>query len=301
MTPVPGTDASVSLTDGRQITYRRYGPPDGYPLLALHGTPGSRLKFASSEAHAIRLGLNVIAIDRWGYGGSDAHRTPSLRGFADDISRFADTLGLDRFAVLGVSGGGPFAAALAACLGRRVAALALFAPVGPIADETDREISTFHRFCFGPLAASPRVVRFVFSGFRWMLQKSPARAMRIAMSQVPPADKRILATGEHEARLARAFIEGLRPGPEGPVIDLGIFGRPWGVPLSNATTPARLWIGTADLNVPISAAHRLATRLPGCTLTTLPDEGHLWIAQNYGLVLDWVAETAKGEAVAPPR
>ena len=301
MTPVPGTDASVSLTDGRQITYRRYGPPDGYPLLALHGTPGSRLKFASSEAHAIRLGLNVIAIDRWGYGGTDLHSAPTLKAFADDIDGFADAIGVDRFAVLGVSGGGPYAAAIAACLGSRVAALALFAPVGPIAGETDHEITAFHRFCFGPLAANPRLVRTVFQGFRWVLQRSPARAMQLAMSRVPPADKRVLASGDHEARLARAFIEGLRPGPHGPAIDLGIFGQPWNVPLGDAIAPARLWLGTADQNVPLSAARRLAARLPHCTLTELPGEGHLWIAQNYGLVLDWVAETAKGEALAPPR
>lgn len=300
MTPVPGTDASVTLADGRRVTYRRYGPRDGFPMLAMHGTPGSRLKFASSEVHAVRLGLNVIAVDRWGYGGTDGHPAPTLAAFADDIDRFADAIGIGNFAVLGVSGGGPYATAVAACLGARVSACALFAPVGPIAGEADAKITAFHRFCFGRLSASPKAVRAVFQGFRWLLQHSPVAAMRIAMSRVPPADKRVLASGEHEMRLARAFIEGLRPGADGPVTDLAIFGRPWNVPLAQATAPARLWIGSDDRNVPISAARRLASRLPHCSLIELPGEGHLWIAQNYGLVLEWVARTTKGEAVAPP-
>lgn len=302
----------VRLGDGRRITYCRLGPEHGFPVLALHGTPGSRLKFRVAGEHAQRLGLRVVAPDRWGYGGTDRHPDPSLPAFAADIAAFAGLLGIGRFAVMGVSGGGPYATAVAACLADRVAALALVAPVGPMAlvapgDQTalgqiagddrageDRlSISAFHRFCFGPFARSRLGPRLVFGGLRRLLRFSPQVGMRIAMANVPDADRRVLATSGVSARLAATFIEGLRPGADGPAIDLSLFAKAWGVPLGNVTAASRLWIGTADRNVPIAAAQRLGRRLPACSVIDLPDAGHLWVALNYGVVLDWIAGAAK--------
>lgn len=277
------------------MTYRGYGSKVGFPVLALHGTPGSRLKFRITDAHAHRLGLRVIAPDRWGYGGTDLHPEPSLSAFAADIATLTDTLGIGHFALLGVSGGGPYATAVAACLADRIAALALVAPVGPMAGEDHASIAPFHRFCFGPFARSRLGPRLVFRGLRRILRFSPALGMKIAMANVPGADRRILATENVSARLAATFIEGLRPGADGPAIDLSVFGRPWGLALDDVTAPSRLWIGTADRNVPIAAARRLAGRLRGCSVVELPDEGHLWVALNYDIVLEWIAGAANRE------
>lgn len=285
------------LGGNRRMTYRSFGPADGFPVVALHGTPGSRLKFWVAGEHAHRLGLRVIAPDRWGYGATDRHPEPSLSAFAADIATLADSLGIGRFAVMGVSGGGPYATAVAACLGTRVAALALVAPVGPMVGEDWpaedlASISAFHRFCFGPFARSQHGARLVFGGLRRLLHVSPGLGMKVAMATVPAADRRVLATAGVSARLAATFIEGLRPGIEGPAIDLRLFGQPWEVPLGDVIAPSRLWIGTADRNVPIAAAKRLASQLRGCTVIELPGEGHLWVALNYGVVLDWIAAAA---------
>ena len=295
-----GDDRVVRLADGRRITYRTYGAPCGHPVLALHGTPGSRLKFASTEQAAAALGLSVIAPDRWGYGGTDPHTSPSLAAFAADIGVLADRLGMVRFAVMGVSGGGPYAAALAALLPDRITAIAMVSPVGPIAGESDPEIGAFHRFCFGPLARRPRAIRGVFTGFRWLLNASPRLGLGIAMARVPPADRATLAADGVSDRLARTFIEGLRQGTHGPTIDLGLFGRDWNVPLERARAAAKIWIGSEDRNVPISATRRLAARMSGCTLTVIPDEGHLWVALHYDEILEWLAEKAKGASLPAP-
>ena len=294
--PLPrviAVDHRIDLAGGRRMQFRSLGPTGGYPVIALHGTPGSRLKFDVTEAHAHRLGLRVIAPDRWGYGGSDPHPAPELAAFATDIARLADELGLDHFAVLGVSGGGPFAVAVAAQLPGRVSSLALFAPVGPIASEPDGDIGAMHRFCFGPLARRPGATRLVFRGFRRLLRWSPPFGLRIAMARVAPADRRVLAHAGVAARLAATFAEGLRAGAAGPSVDLWLFGQRWGLPLGNIRAAARLWIGTDDRNVPVSAAKRLAARIPGCELTELPEQGHLWVAPNYDVLLDWIAETAR--------
>lgn len=286
-------DGLVSIGGGRAISYRAFGDPAGLPLIALHGTPGSRLKFVVTDPIARAMGLRVIAPDRWGYGASEPHPQPSLTAFAHEMAALADGLGVGRFAVMGVSGGGPFATAVASEMPDRTLALALVAPVGPIAGETDPEITTFHRFCFGALAQTPAAVGAVFRVFRTVLDVSPGAGMRIAMVRTAAPDRRVLRQGDVAARLGETFIEGLRKGVAGPVTDLGIFGAPWDVDPAAVRAPSRLWIGTEDQNVPRSAARRLAARLPNCELTELNGEGHLWVANNYQAVLGWIAEAAR--------
>ena len=286
----PARDRELHLPDGRRLCWREGGDTAGRPLLALHGTPGSRLKFDVADAPGRAVGLRVISPDRWGYGGTDPHPAPTLAAFADDMRAFLDQLGIDRLAVLGVSGGGPYAAAVTSALGPRVGALALVAPVGPIAGERVA-MGAFHAFCFRRLAHVPWATRRVFGGFRALLGASPRLGMRIAMSRAGPPDQRVLATGGVAERLGRTFAEGMRHGTAGPVTDMTLFGAPWGIALDGATAPARLWLGARDRHVPLAAARLLAGRLPRCEVVEMPDAGHLWVALEYPTVLGWVAET----------
>ena len=107
-------DRVLRLADGRALGFRIYGDADGTPLLFLHGTPGSRLKFVIGHETGKELGLALVAPDRWGYGLSDVPAKPSLVTFAADMAALMDYLGYRRFAVGGISGGGPFAATAAA-------------------------------------------------------------------------------------------------------------------------------------------------------------------------------------------
>lgn len=290
--PDPIEDRSIRLPDGRSIRFNRYGATDGPAVLALHGTPGSRLKFSATHGHALRLGLTVIAPDRWGYGGTNAHSAPSLTAYADDMARLADALGIATFAVLGVSGGGPYAAAVASRLSKRVAAVGLVAPVGPIAGLAQMPpMSVLHRLCFGPLGRSPTVISGAFRGLWHLLRISPRLGMWVAMLNVPTADRAVLAHEGVRDRLAETFAEGLAPGAAGPATDLQLFTRAWELDLTNARMPARLWIGSQDRNVPLSAAEGLAAQLPDCEIVRLNGAGHLWVALHYDDVLQWIART----------
>ncbi len=92
-----------------------------------------------------------------------------------------------------------------------------------------------------------------------------------------------------------AMIPVLAPANPQEFIDLGLFGSPWNIPMSDAAMPTRLWLGTADRNVPLGAARRLAEMLPACSTETLPGEGHLWVAQHYDEVLAWIARAMHGD------
>jgi pimeloyl-ACP methyl ester carboxylesterase len=253
----------------------------------------------SAATSAGRLGLRLIAPDRWGYGGTTAHPNPTLPAFAADVARVADVLGIDHFAVLGVSGGGPYACALGAFLPHRVTALALVAPVGPINGVADVRLTPFHSFCFRMLPHMPRTLRAIFGGFKRGLEASPERAIRIAMVRSPAPDHRVMTHPEVRSRFMAMFAEGLRPGVEGALTDMQIFNRPWRLPLEEILAPSALWIGTADNNVPIDAACRLAAAIRGCELIELKGEGHLWVAVNYDTVLGWIARARSFRMAAP--
>ena len=109
-------------------------------------------------------------------------------------------------------------------------------------------------------------------------------------------DKALLARPEIARWLLGSFREGLKPSLAGPVCDLQLFSRSWGVDLGAIRAPAHLWIGTADTAVPIGAARLLARSIAACAVTELPADGHFWVAANYRDVLEWIAVAMGGAA-----
>jgi pimeloyl-ACP methyl ester carboxylesterase len=107
----PRADATITLADGRALAYCEWGNPTGFPVLWMHGGPGSRLLCPDEDA-TTAAGVRLLTVDRPGYGGSDPRPDPSLLGWADDVKVLADRLSLERFAVVGWSAGGGLCAGL---------------------------------------------------------------------------------------------------------------------------------------------------------------------------------------------
>ena len=106
--------------DGRTLAYAEWGNPEGFPVFSLHGTPGSRLGRHYDESAYVEAGARVITYDRPGYGESERHPGRHVVDCVEDVRALADHLGIDRFAVMGGSGGGPHALAVTARLPHRV-------------------------------------------------------------------------------------------------------------------------------------------------------------------------------------
>jgi pimeloyl-ACP methyl ester carboxylesterase len=122
----------VRLNDGRQLAYTEVGDPDGMPILHQHGMPGSRLEHEAEPGFYRSLGVRVITPDRPGYGLSDFDPRRRLIDWPSDIAELADRLGLSRFGITGLSGGGIYALACAAAIPHRLTEVVVTGCPGPM-------------------------------------------------------------------------------------------------------------------------------------------------------------------------
>ena len=283
----------VTLRSRRRLGVAEFGDPDGVPVLAFHGAPASRLMFDVADATARRCGLRLIAFDRPGYGLSPLDYGASLQSRTEMFAELPDALGLDRFALLGISGGGPYAVALAARLGQRVTALGLVSPLGPVADVADRSLpnrvpmSAAHRAFFLDLPRHPWVLRANAQVAVRSFRAAPKFFASMFTHLTADTDRSILARPEVMDSMIAMTLEATRYGVAGGVADLEIYGEPWHVDYDAITASARVWQGTADTIVPPAAAYKLAKLVPKCTLTRIKGAGHFWI---YDAIPDVLSE-----------
>jgi pimeloyl-ACP methyl ester carboxylesterase len=124
--------SAVRLRDGRRLTYEALGRPGGFPVLYMHGAIGSpRWRSPALDAAVASLGLRYLIVNRPGFSGSDPRPGRPVADFATDVEDLDDALGWERFSVIGVSAGAPFALACAWALPGRVKAAAAASPMVP--------------------------------------------------------------------------------------------------------------------------------------------------------------------------
>src|SRR5262245_46760084 len=123
-------DRVVRLRDGRALGYAQYGSRDGVPILNAHGGFACRLDVAAADTVATAAGVRLISPDRPGVGLSDPKPGRTVLDWAHDVVELLDLIDVDRFAAMGWSMGGQYAAAVARALPHRVTRVAIIA--GPL-------------------------------------------------------------------------------------------------------------------------------------------------------------------------
>ena len=272
---------TITLRDGRRLGYAEYGDPAGKPLFFFHGFPNSRIFARLGHQAAVRRGVRVIALDRPGFGRSDFKRGRTLAGWPDDVLEAAGALGIDRFAVLGYSGGGPYAAACAARIPERLTAVAIVSGLAPLSEPAAvRGFPLPTRVWLTVLRRLPWLSRPSFWLMSWSARRKPERLIRIFDRAAPPADKEILGRPAVRSIVTADFKESFRQGSRAAAWEFRLYLRPWRIALDAITINIDLWQGEADEVVPPSMARYYAKTVPHSHARFFPGEGHFLIVDR---------------------
>jgi pimeloyl-ACP methyl ester carboxylesterase len=279
------TQTDLELGDGRTLHVYDTGADDADGRLAVfwhHGTPNIGAPPEPLFAAAARLGIRWVSYDRPGYGGSSPYRDRDVASAADYVSCVADALGIDRFAVMGSSGGGPHALACGALLPECVLGVVSVAGLAP----------------------------FDAEGLDWFAGMSDSGVASLrAAAEGRAAKERYEASGaeydpemftpEDHAALSGAWtwvLDVVNPaveaGPGGLIDDDLAFVSPWGFDPARVVAPSLFLHGGRDRVVPSSHGEWLAHRCPSAELWLSPDDGHISVLNQSAAAMEWLREQA---------
>jgi|SRR5712692_385838 len=268
-------DRTIRLNDGRSLGYAEYGDPSGEPMLFFHGAPGSRLFWALADEVAGALRVRVIAPDRPGMGLSDPQLGRALGDWPGDVAQLADQLGMGRFAVLGHSGGGPYACACARFIPERLTSVAVIGGgPGPQGAPT-KDLKPATRVFAAAAHLFPPLARWLLAMMSRGGRENPNRILKSFEAMgAADVDLAVLTNGESRKIFAAAVSESLRSGSSGVIRDFELLNRRWGFSLGDITIRVHFWHGDQDRLVPIGIAQYMAHQIPKGELTICPGEGH---------------------------
>lgn len=266
------SDKTIQLHDGRTLGFVEYGSSTGKPLFYFHGHPGSRFEARFLAGEALKTGIRLIGVDRPGMGLSTYKAGRSLLDWTDDILELANSLQIDRFSVVGFSGGGPYALACTYKIPNRLISCGIVSGVG----HTSLFLAFLSRWL--PWLILPITKRF-------LRDEEHAKKLLTRASQrwVEP-DKKALSVPGVADTMGASLAEAVKRGTRGAAYDGTLIGsRNWGFKLKDITlSNLYLWHGELDTQIPATAVRSLAQRLTTCKPTYYPNEGHISLIVNRG-------------------
>jgi pimeloyl-ACP methyl ester carboxylesterase len=270
----------ITLPDGRKLSYAEFGDPDGHPVIHFHGNVSSRLEpLLLGDELISQFGLRLIAPDRPGMGQSDFQPNHGFSDYPKDIVFLADTLGLDKFSILGISGGGGYVSACAAKIPDRLINAVIVSGGWDIMDSL-ADLSLLNRWIF----TLARIFPLLYRGFLKLMlpfyKGDPAKILATFKNQMSAADYAVLKPPHRIEAYCKSVIEAMYQGTKGPAWDVQLYLRPWDFKTEEIQIPLTFFHGEQDKTMPIALAKRYIDRLPTAQLFTYPDEGHISVAVN---------------------
>jgi len=277
-------DHVVGLRDGRSLSYAQYGDPSGFPILNAHGGLACRLDVEAAAPVAQARGVRLISPDRPGVGRSDPQPGRSILDWARDVGELVELLGIERFAAMGWSLGGQYAAALGYVLAPRVTRIAIIAGPPPLTEKrTFDGLPTMDRTFIGLSRRAPWLARLCFRSMAFTATAAPAFWGRVASRGLGEADAAVVRSTGYDA-FARMTREGLRQ-PQGVVEEYKIMVQPWGFTPEDLRVPVDVWAGTDDQLLDSKWSAELAERIPDATMHLMTG-GHFLAHLYYREIFD---------------
>lgn len=275
-------DNAFLLSDGVQLSYARYGPETGKPAFYFHGLPGSRREGILMHKACLRHGVQLIAVDRPGYGHSELSTESRLEYCPRSIVELAQHLGFTYFYLFAASGGAPYALACASSLQERVLGTGICCGLAEVArPELRDKMAGFARLAFHLTRLNPVLLKYSYGLITAALARlAPRAAIDMLASILSEPDRSLLRQPDIKAIFAANLHEAFRHGPGGALADMCTALEPWPFELSRIGSLS-IWHGTRDRVVPLQHSQWLAKNLPNSTLHIIENEGHFSLPVLY--------------------
>lgn len=274
---IPLRDEIFIRTNGDRVAFSEYGDLSGEPVMFCHGWPSSRIMAQFIDDAARELGVRIISPDRPGIADSSFAANRTLLDWPPLVSELADFLDLKRFRVLGISGGGPYAYALAWAVPKRVRAVAVVSGAPHIAELSDHSglLPLYRWLMWAEKRLPPPLCHFGFRLARPFLSLRPPRRTRPWLLKfLQPFD----ADSLRDEKAFEACFESQRrawkTSAEGVMADAQLFAQPWGFSLGELRMPILLWHGDSDRSFSLGTAREMAKKIPNCKLRVIERAGH---------------------------
>ncbi len=269
------------LADGWELGYAKYGDPEGKPVLFFHGIPGSRLQRNPDLTDLKDLSICVYALDRPGTGLSTYQKNRKLLDWADDVRAFVDRLGINKFAVVGISSGGPYTLACAYRMPERIHHVAIVSSLAPLHRKElfnllDHKMKRLFRFA----RQMPWLLNFMAGILFRKYQSRFDVAFEKLVADLPAHDKKLLTQPAIVEMFKNDVGQAFRQGSKGVVSDMNILCQPWGFALSEIKSPVHIWHGTSDTIVPLQLAKFNLENLPNAHSHFIEGVGHFMALEN---------------------
>jgi pimeloyl-ACP methyl ester carboxylesterase len=280
------TAQTLTLKDGRRLGFAEYGNPGGKPVLWFHGFPDSRLEANFADEAAQEMGVRVVCFDRPGYGLSDWKPRRRILDWPETMAEAAALLGYEQVGVVGVSGGGPYAAAMAFKRPELCTTVALVSGLGPVdVAEAARGMSGVGRYIWRSYRWFPWNAWIAMWFFGQIVKRLPDRAFEFDLRRLPPSDREIMRDPAIRAKFREVTREAFRQGTRATAHDLILYGSPWGFRSRDIRARVHVWHGLADTIVPFSMGEYQAKSIPGSAAHFCPDEGHFLVVPRVREIL----------------
>ncbi len=275
--PGPFVDGRVTGRDGRTLAYAEWGDPMGTPVVLNHGSPDTRLSSPDTDTDGPTSAdrhVRLIMLDRPGYGRSDPKPDLTLLGWVDDLVDVIDALSIERFALVSVSGGGPYALAAAYRLPDRIMTLGLVSSPGPPGLGLPTTIQWAERERAEQLLRSDpsAVVPLMEERERWLIESPEAM---VNPANWPENDRWVFDRPDRAPRWVEGLREASHQGLAGDVWDWIARNRDWGFTPADIAVRTLIWHGEDDRIVPVEHFNYLASTIPAARATLWEPGGHL--------------------------
>lgn len=268
---------SLALADGRRLTYRRIGDPDGKPVLFFHGTPGSHMLAFIAEKAARKAGYLMIAPDRPGIGDSDLQSGREVRYWPLDVIQLLKHLNIRECGIIAISGGAPYAFQCAYDLPNEITFIASLSGWMSYGREEahniplSKNINAF-RLMYKTKFSVPTIGKLT----EYTIQKHPDKLLAHLRKTLPPADLDLLEDEFSRELFLYDLQNAYKHGWQGAAIDGALQFEDQPFRLTAVKQPVILLHGTADTIVPCEMARAYKHHLPNVAeYIEVPEGGHL--------------------------